>query len=357
MAHYPPKQNKDLGERKTPIEYSTGVFHFKWSPFLSLCFTTIFLFVLIGCEKKVETPDWDTSTSRSQTEDKLGSPEVRPSSPPTLTSISKGDSSASLRFVCYNLRNYLTMRRGSEEKFKPENEVSAIISNIVRANPDILGICEIGTQKDLNHLQTRLKEAGCELPYTYLSLGSDPYRRQALLSRYPISSHKVPKYTYRMRGETHVVRRGILDATVTTPKGDIRLLGAHLKSKRPMATYDQAEVRKEEAMILRKHASTILSESTHKLLVFGDMNDTKGSHTIRLMRGSKDQKLTSIELFDKHGTKWTQYWAKEDIYSRFDYVFASKALLPIIDRQRSYVLDTPPGDPASDHRALVIIIK
>jgi endonuclease/exonuclease/phosphatase family metal-dependent hydrolase len=92
-------------------------------------------------------------------------------------------------------------------------------------------------------------------------------------------------------------------------------------------------------------------------MVFGDMNDTKGSSTIRLMRGSKDNKLTAIELFDKHGTKWTQYWAKEDIYSRFDFVFVSSSLLPSIDQKGSYVLDTPAGDPASDHRALVILIK
>jgi endonuclease/exonuclease/phosphatase family metal-dependent hydrolase len=220
-----------------------------------------------------------------------------------------------------------------------------------------MGVCEIGNQQDLDHLLARLKKAGLDYKHSYLSAGPDPYRRQALLSHYPINRQNVPNYTYKMKGKTHEIRRGILDATVNTPKGNIRFIGAHLKSKRPIAVYDQAEIRREEAQLLRKHTSMVLSDANCKLIVFGDMNDTKGSSTIRLMRGPKEKKLTAIELFDKHGTKWTQYWAKEDIYSRFDFVFVSTSLLPSIDQKGSYVLDTPPGDPASDHRALVILIK
>jgi len=249
------------------------------------------------------------------------------------------------------------MRRGKTEKFKPEHEIKALVDNIVRANPDIMGVCEIGNQQDLDHLLARLKKAGLDYKHSYLSAGPDPYRRQALLSHYPINRQNVPNYTYKMKGKTHEIRRGILDATVNTPKGNIRFIGAHLKSKRPIAVYDQAEIRREEAQLLRKHTSMVLSDTNCKLIVFGDMNDTKGSSTIRLMRGPKEKKLTAIELFDKHGTKWTQYWAKEDIYSRFDFVFVSTSLLPSIDQKGSYVLDTPPGDPASDHRALVILIK
>ncbi len=349
--------------RYTPLDYSSaGVFSFQLSHYLST-----FLLIIIGlitfsstsCEEKISTPDWSSITTEQPNESPPDAqlPPTNLPSPNLPTRQQVSSSKTPIRFVCYNLRNYLTMHRGTEKKFKPEREVTAIIDNIIRASPDILGVCEIGTQADLEHLQRRLTTAGCDLPHSYLSVGADPYRRQALLSRFPIHPNNVPKYTYNMKGKRHEVRRGILDATLQTPKGEIRLLGAHLKSKRPLAGYDQAEIRLEEAQILRKHASSILTVPSRKLLVFGDMNDTKGSSTIRLMTGSKDRKLTSIETFDKYGTKWTQYWAREDIYSRFDYVFASKSILPMIDKKASYILDTPPGDVASDHRALVIIIR
>ncbi len=314
--------------------------------FLAFSFSSI----LSSCNEKLETPDWKGAPEIQQSE-------LEPTQEPDQITQLYDPAAKPLRFVCYNIRNYLTMPRGKTEKFKPEHEVKALIDNIVRANPDVLGVCEIGNQKDLDHLLARLKKAGIEYKHSYLSAGPDPYRRQALLSRYPIKRHNVPTYKYKMKGKTMEIRRGILDATVSTPKGEIRFLGAHLKSKRPIAVYDEAEIRREEAQILRKHASEVLSDPKRKVLVFGDMNDTKGSSTIRLMKGSKDKKLTAIELFDKHGTKWTQYWAKEDIYSRFDFCFVSPSLLASIDKKGSYILDTPAGCPASDHRALIILIK
>ena len=326
------------------------------------CFTIILAFslsiALSSCEKKEATPDWESEIATQQPEEpkkevrnKLDIEEKKQ----IIAALE--DDTKSIRFVSYNIKNYLTMPRGRTEEFKPENEVKALIANIVRAKPDILGVCEIGNQKDLDHLLARLKEAGLDYKHSFLSEGADPDRRLALLSKYPINRHQVPKYTYKMKGEAHEIRRGILDATVITPIGVIRFLGVHLKSKRPIAIYDQAEIRREEAIILRKHASEVLSDPELKVLVFGDMNDTKGSSVIRLMRGPKEKQLNALELYDKQGTKWTQHWAQEDIYSRFDYVFVSTSLLPKINQQESYILDTPPGDQASDHRALVVIIE
>ncbi len=359
---------KQTNFTNTPLEKSNGVFHFM----RQFCFITVLAFTfgvgLNACEDRQKTPDWGAEIASQQPDepklevrDKVDNEQRRQ----VIENIEEkkqiiADLEADpkpLRFVCYNLKNYLTMPRGRTEEFKPEHEVKALIANIVRANPHILGVCEIGNQKDLDHLLDQLKIAGLEFKHSYLSEGPDPYRRQALLSKFPIQKNQVPKYTYKMKGETHEIRRGILDATVATPQGEIRLLGVHLKSKRPIAIYDQAEIRKEEALILREHASSVLSETNQKVIVFGDMNDTKGSSTVRIIRGSKDKQLTPIELFDKQGTKWTQYWAQEDIYSRFDYVFVSDAMIPWIDQEKSFILDTPPNDPASDHRALVILIK
>ena len=35
---------------------------------------------------------------------------------------------------------------------RPENEIKALIAVLAKTNPDILGVCEIGTQEDLDDL-------------------------------------------------------------------------------------------------------------------------------------------------------------------------------------------------------------
>ncbi len=252
------------------------------------------------------------------------------------------------------------MRRGKQLRPKPEAEIDDLIENLARTKPDVLGICEIGDQDDLDDLQVRLKKAGYHLPYQYLTAGEDPVRSLALLSRYPIEEHPSPLRSYTIGNEEFKVSRGFLDATIKSPAGEIRLLGAHLKSKRPVKEYDQAVIRRHEALILRNRATEILgADNPPMLLVYGDMNDTKRSQVIRTIKGPYrgGNSLRPLELEARDGTKWTQYWATEDIYSRFDFAFASNKLLPKIELEKSYVLDTPRGDTASDHRALIVIIK
>ena len=80
-------------------------------------------------------------------------------------------------------------------KEKPQNEVDALIEIISAANPDILGVCEIGKYADLTDLQNRLAAAGVKLPHAHRVHGSDPTRALALLSRYPIVKTNSPKQT------------------------------------------------------------------------------------------------------------------------------------------------------------------
>ena len=251
------------------------------------------------------------------------------------------------------------MRRGKEERSKPEEEIKALISNIKRVSPDILAVCEIGVEKDLADLHRRLKEAGVDLPHTYLTMGSDPTRRQAILSRYPIVPHSVPKRTYRMKGQELEVKRGILDASITTSKGTFRFIGAHLKSKRPSKEFDHDLVRRNEALILRKHINSLLKNDAPKLLVYGDLNDTKNSPSLRTIKGPYKGNLAirPIDLRAENGTRWTQHWAYQDIYSRIDFAMTSEQMAKHIDHQKSYILELPKDDPASDHRPLIVILK
>lgn len=328
---------------------------------LKIIVLTWFLALGVSCKEELTTPSWRIQQSQESAETSPKKAPVNQAQDPLIDGIipdyPKG---TELRFVAYNLRNYLTMRRGKELKPKPEVEIGHIIQNIAKTKPDVLGLCEIGDMNDLENLQSRLKKAGHDLPFKYLTAGSDPVRSLAMLSRYPIRQHQSPLRSYFLGKTEFRVSRGFIDATIISPLGEVRMLGAHLKSKRPMQKFDQAVVRRHEALILRNRASEILStENPPLLLVYGDMNDTKRSQAIRTIKGPNrgGNSLKIIELAAKDGTKWTQHWAAEDIYSRFDFAFASSKLLQKIDKKKSYVLDTPRGDKASDHRALVIVIK
>lgn len=309
-----------------------------------------------SCDKEKKTPTWSPNDRVDSTDQTQSSPPIRYAKVDTTL--------APVRFMAYNLRNYLTMPRTSRGKQvmkpKPEKEIVALISHIKSASPDIIGICEIGTQADLNDLSKRLAKVGLDYPHSTLCEGPDQYRRLALLSRYPLTNHTRPPISYKMDGHTHHIRRGILDASIKLPGGSIRVLGAHLKSKRPSKYADQELVRRNEARLIRRHASYILTTAPHTpLLLYGDFNDTKHSATIRSLSGAPHSplSLTKLDIRAADGSRWTHYWHYQDVYSRFDYAFVSPALKARIDLSQSYILDTPKDDLASDHRALIVTIR
>ncbi len=279
-----------------------------------------------------------------------------------------GDSSGKntpVRFLAYNLKNYLTMRRyiagEAVYKEKPRNEVDALIEIISAANPDILGICEIGKYADLTDLQNRLAAAGVKLPHAHRVHGSDRTRALALLSRYPIIKTNSPKQTdYIIEGVPFSISRGILDATVELPSRTIRLLGIHFKSKRPSQEADQALMRRNESLLMRQHIKDIMaSEPETQLLAYGDFNDTKNSKSVSSIRGrsNSNSHMKIIELLDARGESWTHHWKLEDIYSRIDFVMTSPKLAPHINKKESKLLDPKNWEVASDHRPMLVIIE
>lgn len=273
---------------------------------------------------------------------------------------------SSLRFMAYNVRNWLTMDRyvdgkRQKSKGKPDSEKEAIVSIIARHQPDVVGLCEIGTKADLADLQARLRAAGLDLPHTHHTGGFDPTRRQAILSRLPIVSTELhEELEYELEGKTMGMSRGILDATVKTPVGPVRLLGVHLKSKREVPEADQEMMRRSEAHLLRKHATSILTEDpAAQLIVYGDFNDTRQSSAIRTIRGPRktDLSLRMTFLKDSRGETWTHHWEYQSVYSLFDYVFFSQSILDLANWDECKIIDDPEALDGSDHRALLFVLK
>lgn len=266
-------------------------------------------------------------------------------------------------FAAWNVRHYLLNPPKTADGRpvvppKSPESIEAVVATILDISPDILGLCEIGSKRDLADLQRRLRRGGLDLPHSTWVNGPDKVRHLALLSRFPLArSRHATRETFDLDGLPHHPRRGFLDTTVMVrPDFPLRVLGAHLKSRRPVPHFDQAEFRRRESLLLRQRIDGILSATPEApLLVFGDFNDTKNSAVLGTLLGRRGTPtaLTAIPLADRHGDQWTYHWAETDEYSRIDFILVNHILRPLVQRGGTRVHRTRSWARASDHRPLV----
>lgn len=264
-----------------------------------------------------------------------------------------------LRIASYNVGNYLSMPRRIDgrlrsEAGKPESEKQALVRMITLVAPDVLGLMELGGTRELEELRRKLREAGLEYPFVEFLEAGDPSRHLALLSRHPIvERHSVSDLRVHLDGITLHSPRGILDVTVEPSPGyQIRILALHLKAKLEVAEYDEGKLREAEGREVRRHVRDILrTDPSTRLVVMGDLNDTKNEQAVRLISGKPEwpDSLRPLPLADDRGEFWTEYWAAADVYSRIDYILVAKRLDREIDAAHSGIARPPFWNQASDH--------
>ena len=360
---------------------------------LGAVFCVSTLLAISACGKKQSTPEWDTpgtatpagpsATSQAPASPAVVTPAAREvprvpikETPPAVTESAPTPEGAAdavatapaegLRFMTYNVENWLTMDRYVEGKNlkgapKPENEKQAVIKILTRQIPDVIGICEIGAATDLAEIQEKLKAAGLDLPHSHYTGGVDPTRHLGLLSRFPITSTAKPAETeYQLEGQTFAINRGILDASIQARGKSYRFVGIHLKSKRDSEQGDQEAIRLNEARLLRRHVNSILgSDPDARLIVYGDFNDTRATPAIKAITGNYNDPtyLTAIPAKDSHDDAWTHHWALHDIYSRIDFIMVSRGIRSDVDFHEEKIIDDADWEKASDHRAVLAVFK
>jgi hypothetical protein len=67
--------------------------------------------------------------------------------------------------------------------------------------------------------------------------------------------------------------------------------------------------------------------------------------------------MSPIGAHDSRGEYWTHFWAREDVYSRFDYIHFSQALKKDVNFQECGILDPKNWNDASDHRAVLGVFR
>ena len=294
------------------------------------------------CFRSVETPPWDKSTPTSS---------IQKSVDETPPDTDLADFTP-FTFITYNVKNWLV---SYQAPVKSAESKAAIIKLLASGKPDVIGLCEIGSENDVKEIQSMLKVAGFDLPHIYYTGGEDLVRHLAIISRFPIRSSELPDR--KLREHKQSMQRGILDATLDIGGHPVRFIGLHLKSKRTVPDFDQAKIRMAEAQHARRHIDGILaSDPAAALVAYGDFNDTTRSLSTRAINGTYRTPgyLSHVHVRDSRGETWTHHYAVEDAYTRIDFVTISAGLRRHVKKDKSRIIDDPDWEIASDHRPVLV---
>ncbi len=265
-----------------------------------------------------------------------------------------------VRVATLNLDNYVITNRIIDGGFrpdypKPEAAKKALREVILSVDADVLAVQKIGPQPFLLELQRDLRTEGLHYPHTALMEGKDPDRHTAVLSKLPfiqVFRHNDLDFKYFEGRE--IIKRGLLEVVFETGGQRWTLFNLHLKSRLKKRPDDpQSNLRRRgEALAVRdfirhKHPPT----DNHNYLIVGDLNSSKKSSPVKLLLSRGASILSRlIPAYDSRREVWTYFYAREEEYSRVDYILASPALFPGIVNGEGRVADSPPMREGSDHR-------
>jgi len=278
------------------------------------------------------------------------------------------------RVATYNVENYLDQPTESRPHIKSNEAKAKVCESIRTLNPDVLALEEMGGTNALLELRGSLRAGGLDYPYWELVSGMDTNIHVAVLSRLPIvARHPHTNDFYLLDGRRFRVSRGFADVEIqVNTNSTFTLIAAHLKSRRPVPEADEAEQRLEEAKILRGIIDDHFTNNPNaKLIVLGDFNDAPDSDAIKTVIGHGRFKLTDTRPAERNGDNpagmdshfqprnvtWTEYYGKEDTYSRVDYILLSPAMARDWVKQGTYIPTVPNWGIGSDHRPIVAAFK
>ncbi len=273
------------------------------------------------------------------------------------------------RLATFNVENYIESSSGSRHAKSPAAQAK-VRDCILAMKPEVLALQEMGDTNALLDLQSNLKSGGLDLPFWDEITGYDTNIHIAVLSRFPIIARRPhTNENFLLDGRRLTVSRGFAEMDIqVNPRYTFTLIVAHLKSRLPSAIADEDEWRYEEAVALRRVIDARLAQDpAQNLAVVGDLNDAPDSKPLRTILGHGATRLFDTRPAERNGDDpnsadgtrqprritWTDYYAKEDVYSRIDYILLARGLQTHWLKDETYIYTTSNWGLASDHRPLV----
>jgi endonuclease/exonuclease/phosphatase family metal-dependent hydrolase len=291
----------------------------------------------------------------------------------TLTAAAPRAAAETFRVATYNVENYLDAATETRH-VKPAEARAKVRESILALKPDILALEEMGSTNALLELRGSLQTGGLDLPFWEHVTAADTNIHVALLSKFPIGARRsITNASFLLNGHRFAVERGFAEVDVQVNTNyTLTVLVAHLKSKRPVASADEAELRLEEAKLLREEIDARLEANPDaNLVVLGDFNDGKASPSTKAIIGHGKHKLVDTRPAERNGDNapspnpnwdpatvtWTHFYGKEDLYSRIDFILLSPGLAHEWIKDETYVLALPNWGVGSDHRPVVATFR
>jgi endonuclease/exonuclease/phosphatase family metal-dependent hydrolase len=274
------------------------------------------------------------------------------------------------RIATYNVENYLDAP-AQRRHVKSAESRAKVVESIIAIKPDVVALQEMGEASALAELRSSLKTNGLELPFTERVTGYDTNIHVAILSRLPfIALRPHTNDDFLLDGRRFRVSRGFAEVEIQVNSNySFTLIAAHLKSKRPIPQADEADLRYEEAKVLRERIDALFATNGNiNLVVLGDLNDSKDSKSIKEIIGRGRHKLVDTRPAERNGDSppangqprnisWTHYYAVEDTYARFDYILVSPGMAREWVRAETFIATIPNWGVGSDHRPLVVTFE
>jgi len=273
------------------------------------------------------------------------------------------------RVATYNLENYIAEPSGTRPA--KTSEAKAKIRESLRAiKADVVALQEIGGTNVLMELRAALASEGLDYPFWEHVSGWDTNIHVAVFSRFPITARRPhTNESFLLFGRRFRVSRGFLEVDIKVKDGySFTLMSTHLKSRRPVPEADEAELRTEEARLLREKIDARLAAGPNvNLVVLGDLNDTQDTISTRTLMGRGKLALVDTRPAERNGDDqpnpnprynprnitWTHHYGKEDTYSRIDYILLNHGMAREWIKEQSYVLALANWGVGADHRPVV----
>lgn len=280
------------------------------------------------------------------------------------------------RLAAYNVENYLDQPTETRKNVKSAAAKAKVREVILAMKPDVIAFEEMGSLSALLELRDSLKKDGLDLPHYEHVTGFDTNIHVCVLSKFPIvASRPHTNASFLLNGKRFQVSRGFSEVDIkVNDKYQFTLLGAHLKSRRTIADADEAELRLEEAKLLRAAVDKHLAANpAANLVVLGDLNDTYNTKAIKEVIGTGKTKLVDTRpaeqnngdnlpnpanprYFPRNET-WTHFYGVEDSYSRIDYILLSPGMAKEWVKDQSFIPVVANWGQASDHRPVLVTLE